>query len=61
MDTTQQQLHIALQRIAELEKAAQPFRDGFTYDPGHSDLDNEQPIHVRVALGDWRRLNRTLP
>ena len=27
---------------------------GFEYDPGHSDLDNEQPIHVRMTLGDWR-------
>lgn len=45
-------------RTAEgLAKAAHPFVDGFTYDPGHSDLDNEQPIHVRVTLGDWRRLN----
>ena len=28
--------------------------DGFTYDPGHSDLDDEQPINVRMTLGDWR-------
>ena len=40
-----------------LVKAARPFVEGFTYDPGHSDLDNEQPIHVQVTLGDWRRLN----
>jgi hypothetical protein len=40
-----------------LYDAAKVFRDGFTYDPGHSDLDNEQPIHVRVTLGDWRRLD----
>lgn len=39
-------------------KAVLPFVEGFTYDPGHSDLDNEQPIHVRVTLGDWRRLHR---
>lgn len=28
---------------------------GFTYDPGHSDLDDEQPIHVQMTLGDYRR------
>jgi hypothetical protein len=36
---------------------------GFTYDPGHSDLDDEQPIHVRMTLGDYRaavRLKREL-
>lgn len=27
---------------------------GFTYDPGHSDLDNEQPITVQMTLGDYR-------
>lgn len=60
MNPNQQQLHMALQRIAELEKAAKPFLDGFTYNPGHSDLDNEQPIHVSVTLGDWRKLNMAL-
>lgn len=28
---------------------------GFEYDPGHSDLDNEQPIHISMTLGDYRR------
>jgi len=46
--------------LMALVKAAESFRDGFTYDPGHSDLDNEQPIHVRVTLGAWRRLNGLL-
>lgn len=46
--------------VADLVTAALPFRDGFTYDPDHSDLDNEQPIHPHVKLGDWRRLNRVL-
>ncbi len=27
---------------------------GFASDPGTSDLDNEQPITVRMTLGDWR-------
>ncbi len=33
---------------------------GFTYDPGHSDLDNEQPINVRLPLGEYRRAVRLL-
>lgn len=32
--------------------------DGFTYDPGHSDLDDEQPIKVHMTLGDYRRASR---
>lgn len=43
-----------------LKEALRPFFDGFSYDPGHSDLDNEQPISVRVQLGDWRRARRHL-
>lgn len=43
-----------------LKEALRPFFDGFSYDPGHSDLDNEQPISVRVQLGDWRRARRVL-
>ena len=31
---------------------------GFAYDPGHSDLDDEQPIHVSMTLGDYRRALR---
>ncbi len=34
--------------------------NGFTYDPGHSDLDNDQPINVRLTLGQWRVANRLL-
>lgn len=34
--------------------------DGFTYDPGHSDLDDEQMIHVCMTLGDYRRANQLL-
>jgi hypothetical protein len=44
---------------ASIAEAA-AFRDAFTYDPGHSDLDNEQPINVRAKLGDWRALNMAL-
>jgi hypothetical protein len=43
-----------------LAKAAAKIRDAFTYDPGHSDLDDEQPIHITVTLGDWRNLNHAL-
>jgi len=32
--------------------------DGFTYDPGHSDLDDEQPITVSMTLGDYRTAKR---
>ena len=33
---------------------------GYDYSPGDSDLDDEQPIHVRMTLGDWRRASRTV-
>lgn len=36
------------------------FRDGFEYDHGHSDLDDEQPIDIRATLGDWRKINALL-
>lgn len=35
--------------------------EGFTYYPGHSDLDDEQPITVSITLGDYRRARRLLP
>ena len=31
---------------------------GFDYNPGHSDLDDEQPIHVSITLGDYRKARR---
>lgn len=31
---------------------------GYGYDPGSSDLDNEQPIHVCMPLGEYRRAMR---
>lgn len=34
--------------------------NGFTYDPGHSDLDDEQPINVNMTLGAYRRAHRLL-
>jgi hypothetical protein len=29
--------------------------NGYPYNPGDSDLDNVQPIHVRMTLGDYRK------
>jgi hypothetical protein len=43
-----------------LVSVATRIRDAFRYDPGHSDLDNEQPIHISVTLRDWRELNYAL-
>jgi hypothetical protein len=31
---------------------------GYDYDPGSSDLDDEQPIHVQMTLGDYRKAKR---
>ena len=33
---------------------------GYRYDPGDSDLDDEQPINVHITLGEYRRLRRLL-
>jgi len=46
--------------VAALWKAANVFRQSFHYDPGHSDLDNEQPITITVMLGSWRDLDHAL-
>ena len=43
-----------------LANLLQPFVNGFVSDPGTSDLDNEQPITVRVLLGDWRKARAAL-
>jgi hypothetical protein len=49
----------AAYRKEKAERAAASFLkiivDGYDYNPGDSDLDNEQPIHVRMNLGDYRR------
>lgn len=59
-DPRNQQLRALTEEVAILRTALEPFLEGFNYDPGHSDLDNEQSISVRVELGDWRRLRRCL-
>lgn len=44
--------------IEKLERALRPFAEAYAKaaDPiGDSDLDNEQPRHVTVTLGDCRR------
>jgi hypothetical protein len=46
--------------LRTLQLAAGKVCHAFTYNPGHSDLDDEQPIHITVPLGDWRRLDLAL-
>lgn len=48
---------LARQMLAapSLLAAAEAIVAGYTYDPGSSDLDNEQPIVVRMTLGDYRK------
>ena len=52
------------QQLECLERDITPLLEavlgGFIYDPGHSDLDDEQPIHVSMTLGDYRRARRLL-
>lgn len=43
-----------------LAKVARKFLDAFHEDPGHSDLDREQPINITVTLGDLRDLRFAL-
>lgn len=38
----------------------QAIKTGYDYNPGDSDLDNEQPIHVSMTLGDYRKAWRLL-
>lgn len=35
--------------------------NGFDYNPGTSDLDDEQPITVHMTLGEYRRARRLKP
>lgn len=34
--------------------------NGFTTDPGTTDLDDDQPIQVSIKLGDYRRIRHYL-
>ena len=55
--TPEQQLRCLARNVQPLLQAVV---DGFIYDPGHSDLDNEQPIRVEMTLGDYRRASNLL-
>ena len=55
--TAEQQLGFLVRDVTPLVRAVV---QGMTYDPGHSDLDDEQPIHVSMTLGEYRRARRLL-
>lgn len=47
-------------RLIELREAVLPILIAYraSDNPGNSDLDNEQPYHLTVTLGDLRKLAR---
>jgi|TARA_Y100000310_G_C20629598_1_gene787890 hypothetical protein len=47
-------------KTKEMVIAAMGIRDRSAYDPGHSDLDDDQPIRIHAKLSDWRRLDRAI-
>lgn len=51
------QLHFLERDITPLFRAVVK---GMEEDPGHSDLDDEQPVHVTIPLGEYRRAKRIL-
>ena len=55
--TDKQQLHCLERNVLSIVEA---IVNGMVYDPGHSDLDDEQPINVRMTLGDYRAASRLL-
>ena len=55
--TPEQQLGFLSRDITPLVRAVVK---GMDYDPGHSDLDDEQPVHVCIPLGEYRRARRLL-
>ena len=50
--TDKQQLSYLISNVSPILIAV---CDGYDYDPGDSDLDDEQPITVRMTLGEYRR------
>jgi hypothetical protein len=46
--------------MRELKILLTTIRTGYDYNPGDSDLDSEQPIHVRLTLGDYRKAGSLL-
>ncbi len=55
--TPEQQLGILIRNVIPLLDS---LVSGYTYDPGSSDLDNEQPIHVLMTLGEYRQASNLL-
>ena len=55
--TPEQQLSNLARNVLPLLEAVD---NGYPYNPGDSDLDNEQIIHVRMTLGDYRRASGLL-
>jgi hypothetical protein len=53
-------VEIESRELAVLLSLAGVIREGYDYDPGSSDLDDEQPIHVRMTLGDYRKARRVV-
>ncbi len=51
---------LALKRITDLQQTLVDILQRFEDNPGISDLDDEQTMHMRCTLGDvrkWRRLS----
>lgn len=55
--TPEQYVEFLIKRITPSFKA---IVGGYIYDPGDSDLDDQQPISVRMTLGDYRRATHLL-
>ena len=53
--TPDQQLHFLIRDVLPVLAAV---CSGYVYDPGSSDLDDEQSITVRMDLGTYRRASR---
>ena len=53
--TAEQQLRFLKRDVTPLIRA---ITKGMEYDPGHSDLDDEQPINITIPLGEYRRAVR---
>jgi hypothetical protein len=53
--TPKQQLGFLARDVLPLLEA---IHAGYDYDPGDSDLSDEQPIWVRIPLGEYRRAFR---
>jgi hypothetical protein len=53
--TPDQQLHFLIRDVLPVLRAVAA---GYVYDPGSSDLDDEQTITCYMTLGDYRRASR---